>query len=410
MNSHTKYRRRGTGSALCAALLLLVCGSVSVQAQEQWTGSWSAAQMPVCDTSQLPKTSLRGATLLQVVHLSLGGAAVRLRLSNAFGDRPLRLHAITVERKTASADVGSNHASTAVAVQFNHNSSVAIPAGAEHVSDAIALPVDALVDLAVTMTIDDTPTCATSHPGARATSFLRTSGDSNSTPESFAHWYFLSGVEVESAQTAVAVLGDSITDGRGSTDDANNRWTDVLARRLAPLRIGVLNLGIGGNRVLSDGLGPSALARFDRDVLGASGVHTLIVFEGINDIGNLDREQEHAQAEHNALVDALEQAFAQMTARAHAHHMRVLGATLTPFVGSEYYHPGPRTEADRQRLNHWIRTTGIFDGIVDFDALLRDPAQPDHLRPEADSGDHLHPGPAGYQSMGQAVPLELLQH
>jgi lysophospholipase L1-like esterase len=416
MRSDEGRIQRGVKAAGCAALfLLMLCGGSSSCAQslDRWSASWTAAGLQVCDRSLLPKLSFHGATLREVVHLSLGGTEIRLRLSNAFGDRPLRLSAVTVARPRAG-EPGAIAAGTSLAVRFHGEAAVSIPAGAEYLSDPIALPVGALSDVAVSLAMDDAPPCATSHPGARATAFLA-QGEHGAdqhlaAPESFAHWYFLSAVEVENGkvESVVAVLGDSITDGRGSADDANNRWTDVLASRLAPLGVGVANLGIGGNRILNDGLGPSALARFDRDVLGTAGVRTLIVLEGINDIGDLDRDAEHTQVEHDSLVAALEEALRQMAAKAHEHGLRVLGGTLTPFVGSAYYHPGPRSEADRQKLNQWIRSADAFDGVMDFDALLRDPAHPERLLPEADSGDHLHPGTAAYRRMGEAVPLGLL--
>jgi lysophospholipase L1-like esterase len=257
----------------------------------------------------------------------------------------------------------------------------------------------------------------TGHPGSRATSFL-SHGDQVSAAEFGAarkveHWYFFAGVDVAAAPDAKAVvaLGDSITDGHGATTDANNRWTDVLARRLqqdaATQRVAVLNQGIGGNRLLLDGLGPNALARFDHDVLAPAGVRSLIVLEGINDIGMFGRSGEHSRAEHDALVSEILGSYAQMIARAHTHGIQVIGATLLPFVGSDYYHPGPEIEMDRKTVNEWIRTPGHFDAVIDFDKLTRDPEHPDRLRPSLDSGDHLHPSPAGYEAMGGAIPLTL---
>ena len=210
---------------------------------------------------------------------------------------------------------------------------------------------------------------------------------------------------------SVVVLGDSITDGHGATTNGNDRWTDVLASRLqqspATRNIGVFNAGIGGNHLLTDGLGPNALARFDRDVLAPAGVRWLIVFEGVNDLGGLTRTGEVPPAEHAALVQRLIAAYQQIIARAHAHGLRVIGATITPYAGSDYYHPGPLNEKDRQTLNDWIRATGHFDAVIDFDAVVRDPHQPDHLLPAYDCGDHLHPSPAGYRAMGEAISLSL---
>lgn len=183
----------------------------------------------------------------------------------------------------------------------------------------------------------------------------------------------------------------------------------MLARRLSTRGTGVVNQGIGGNHLLLDGLGPNALARFDRDVLGPAGVRFLIVLEGVNDLGELDRLTTHSDEAHEALIKQLQGALQQIARRAHAHGIQVYGATVTPYAGSDYYHPAARSEADRQSLNQWIRTSHTFDAVVDFDALLRDPASPDRLAPAFDSGDHLHPGPAGYQRMGEAIPLDLFK-
>jgi lysophospholipase L1-like esterase len=219
-------------------------------------------------------------------------------------------------------------------------------------------------------------------------------------------WFLLARVEVAAAPDARAVVafGDSITDGARSTANANARWPDTLARRLAERRRGppvaVLNAGISGNRVLGDGAGVSALARFDKDVLMQSGVTHVIVMEGINDIGV-------ARANPSPSADDLIAAHRQLIARAHARGLKIYGATLTPFEGAAYY--TPEGEAKRQALNNWIRTSGEYDAVIDFDAVTRDPASPSKFAAFADSGDHLHPGDAGYKAMGDAVDLALFR-
>jgi lysophospholipase L1-like esterase len=229
------------------------------------------------------------------------------------------------------------------------------------------------------------------------------------------HWYQISGVDVVGPEKAAAVvtLGDSITDGHGATTNGNDRWPDVLAARMqgdkSGRAIGVVNEGIGGNRLLLDGLGPNALARFDRDVLAQTAVRAVIVLEGVNDLGTLTRDHDVSPEEHAALVGRIEAAYSQMIERAHAHGIRVIGATILPYMGSSYYHPGPESEADRQAINAWIRGAGHFDSVVDFDQVTRDPQHPDRLLPAYDSGDHLHPGPAGYKAMGDAIPLTLFR-
>jgi lysophospholipase L1-like esterase len=213
------------------------------------------------------------------------------------------------------------------------------------------------------------------------------------------HWYYLCGVEVDApGAAAVAVLGDSITDGRGSPTDGNGRWTDHLARRLqagdGAARVGVLNQGLGGNRLLHDGLGPNALARLDRDVLAQPGVRWLIVLEGINDLGT-----------RSASAQELIAAYEQIIVRAHARGIRVYGATLTPCEGSFYFNPA--LEAARQEVNAWVRGSGRFDAVIDFDAATRDRQRPARLSAAADGGDHLHPGPEGYRIMAAAIDLKL---
>ncbi len=221
----------------------------------------------------------------------------------------------------------------------------------------------------------------------------------------------MEGADAAGAAGSVVAIGDSITDGYGVLPERNTRWTDVFAARLratpATRRIGVVNAGIGGNRVLLDGLGPNLLARFDRDVIARSGVRWAIVLAGVNDIGVLTRDAPATPARHAALVAQVTAGYRQIVARAHAHGIRVIGGTVTPFGGNGYYHPGPASEADRQAINAFIRGSGLFDAVVDFDRLLRDPSQPDRLNPAYDSGDHLHPSEAGYRAMGEAVPLTL---
>ncbi len=295
-----------------------------------------------------------------------------------------------------------------------------IPAGAEYVSDPVDFPASALSNLAITLILAAAPAQQTGHPGSRATAYLAHGAPAFAADlpdaKQVDHWYQLAGVDVMASSNAAAivVLGDSITDGHGATTNGNDRWTDVLAQRLqdSPLTrtVSVLNLGIGGNHLLTDGLGPNALARFDRDVLAQAGVRYLIVLEGVNDLGELARNGEVSAAEHVALVHRIEDAYLQLILRAHAHGIRVIGATILPYVGSDYYHPGPSSEADRQAVDLWIRTPGHFDETLDFDKIMRDPEVPDRLLPAYDCGDHLHPSPAGYRAMAAAIPLRLFTH
>jgi lysophospholipase L1-like esterase len=400
--------------ALTPVVLLAFAGCA--QAQSHWVGSWAASQQRCDPSNALAEDDLRDATLRQVVHLSIGGPQLRLHLSNRFGTAPLRFTSVHIAQPVDPPS-GTISGATDKALTFSGHDDVTVPAGADYISDAVAYPVAALSDLAITIHIDNLPAAQTGHPGSHATSWLA-HGDLVSTAQLPAakkveHWYFISAVDVDApAQTAsIATLGDSITDGHGATTDGNNRWPDVLSRRLqnapATQALSVLNLGTGGNRLLLDGLGPNALARFDSDVLVQAGVRYLIVLEGVNDIGALARTGEVPPATHDALVRGVIGAYEQIVTRAHTHSIQVIGATILPFTGSEYYHPGPSSEADRQTVNQWIRAAGHFDAVVDFDKVTRDPEHPERLLPAFDSGDHLHPSPAGYAAMAEAIPPSL---
>ena len=385
---------------------------------DAWVTSWGASQQIPEPQNALPTDDLRDATVRQIVHLSLGGSVLRVHLSNAFGTQALHFTSVHVAQplspKAAAIDPASDHALT-----FAGNPDVTIPPGAEYVSDPLEMPVATLSDVAVTFHLDAPPAQETGHPGSRSTSYY-VHGDQVSTPDlpdakHVDHWYQLTEIDVHAAPGAATVvaLGDSITDGHGATTNGNDRWTDVLAERLqaAPKtrNVGVSNQGIGGNHLLTDGLGPNVLARFDRDVLAPAGVRWVIVFEGVNDLGGLARAGEVPVEQHAALVEHVIAAYEQIIARAHAHGLRVYGATITPYEGSDYYHPGPLSEADRQAVNVWIRADGHFDAVIDFDAAVRDPEHPDQLLPAYDCGDHLHPSPAGYKAMGEAIPLSLFK-
>jgi lysophospholipase L1-like esterase len=408
----------------CAALLLFaisVPGLPASPRNEQWVSSWAAAQQVAEQNNAAAGELLRGGTLRQIVHLSVGGPMIRLRVSNAFGTGPLHLIAVHVAHSMSPAASGIEPTSD-VAVTFGDQADVLIPAGAEYTSDPVNYRAAPLSDLAITMQIEAPPERQTSHPGSRATSYLAaavpvSAAQMPASAQSMDHWYFLSGVDVGVGSAAVAsavvALGDSITDGHGATTNGNDRWPDILATRLQHAgrtrAVAVLNAGIGGNRVLLDGTGPNVLARLDRDVLAQNGARYLIVLEGINDIGNLTRLTPATQVQHAQLVRELTGAYQQIILRAHAHGIKVTGGTITPFIGSAFYHPDAANESDRTAVNAWIRAPGHFDAFVDFDKIIADPAHPDRMRADYDSGDHLHPSPAGYRAMADAIPLALFQ-
>lgn len=388
----------------------------AAQAPEKWVASWAASQQLPEPQNALPADDLRGATLRQIVHLSIGSKVLRVRLSNAFGISALHVSSVHIARSISPSASRIDRA-TDRTLHFSGNDDVLIPPGAEYLSDPVEFAAAPLSDIAITMRIDGLPEQQTGHPGSRATSYV-SHDDAVSAPEFTAaktvdHWYFLSGVDVGAAHKAVSIVafGDSITDGHGATTNGNDRWPDVLARRLQAKsrtrNIAIVNHGIGGNHLLTDGLGPNALARFDRDVLAQAGVRYLILLEGINDLGLLARTEDTAPAQHGAVLQRVIGAYEQIVTRAHVHGIKVIGATILPYVGSDYYHPGPRNEADRQKVNAWIRAPGHFDAVVDLDKVVADPTDMTRILPAYDSGDHLHPSPRGYQAIGEAFQLSL---
>jgi lysophospholipase L1-like esterase len=401
------------------SLLLLSSVALALPAQAAgscWTASWATALQVPEPRNALPAEDLHDATLRQVVRTSIGGPQIRLRLSNLFGTEP---HVVEAVRIAPSTDPASARTGTGRPVTFAGRPAVTIPAGADYVSDPIDMAVAPLSHLAISLHLPEPPAVQTGHPGSRATSYV-TAGQHVADADlpgakTVDHWYQIARLEVRAAPAAVAVaaIGDSITDGHGVNSNTDRRWTDFLAQRLqsepATRDIAVLNLGIGGNRVLLDGLGPNMLARFERDVLGQPGVGTAIFLEGVNDLGVLTRDAPASSEAHAALVAEVTGAFRQMVARARERGVFTIGGTILPYGGSEYYHPDAVNEADRQAINAWIRTPGNFDAVVDFDAAMRDPANPARLRPDYDLGDGLHPSDAGYQAMAALVPDALLR-
>ncbi|AXI77218.1 SGNH/GDSL hydrolase family protein [Peterkaempfera bronchialis] len=389
-----------------------------------WVGTW-AAMPQLTEPSNMPPAPFTqdsavmvDTTLRQTVHVSVGGNHIRLRISNAFGGAVLPVTAVSVALPAGGAPgTGAIQAGTAHRLTFQGRSSVSVPAGAQALSDPLDFPLQPDSNLTVTIYLasGQASTSITSHPGSRTTSYMLAGDHLSDTSLAGAttadHWYFVSGVEVWSkAKTSAAVvLGDSLTDGRGSTTNGNDRWPDQLLKRLKAgpqtAATALLNQAAGGNRLLNDGLGPNGLARLDRDVLAQSGVDWLLVFEGVNDIGTA----EATQAAQRQVAADLIAAYEQIIARAHAQGIRVYGATITPFGGNDYDDPSGYRELARQTVNTWMRTSGRFDSLIDFDRAARDPQNPRQLRPTLDVGDHLHFNPVGYQALAEAVPTTLFQ-
>ena len=402
-------------TALAAVLSLVLAGPVYAKSQPHWVTVWATAQMTPGADSALSPADATDATLRQTIHIAKGGQTIRLRLSNAMSTEPLVLRNIHIAQATATGGSEIDPASDR-AITFGGMSDIVIPAGADYTSDPVEMTVADQSPLSVSFHMPEMPKQQTGHPGSRTTSWL-VHGDHVSDADlagaqKFDHWFTISGLDIEgrSATAAIVAFGDSITDGYGIKSNSDARWPDFLGQRLKDKPVAVLNAGIGGNRLLLDGLGPNALARFDRDVLSQTGVKYVVVLEGVNDLGMLTRDAPVSAEDHAGLVARIKAAYLQMITKAHSHGMKIYGATITPFMGMDYYHADAQNEADRQAVNSWIRTSSAFDAVIDFDAALRDPAQPDRLSPAFDSGDHLHPSSAGYKAMADAVNLKLFEN
>jgi len=390
---------------LLLALVGLIKGAAAADAaEERWVGTWAAAQQLVEPHNMPPSPGLANNTLRQVVRVSIGGEKIRLKLSNEYGNGPLEIKAVHLAQAAGAHRIKPG---TGLIITFNGEQAVTIPPGTTVVSDPLAYSLPPLTTMAITIHFGSVPTALTGHPGSRTTSYI--SVDSAVDPEWMAapvpteHWYVIAGIDVAADNlhaAAVVAIGDSITDGRGSTTDRHNRWPDILAERLqadeATAHVGVLNQGIGGNAVLAGGLGPTVFKRFKRDVLDQPGVRYAILLAGVNDIGS---------SSSTAIAVNLISVYQHFVEQAHERGILVYGGTILPFGGSHYY--TPVREQARQMVNEWMRTSGVFDAVIDFDLALRDPANPERLLAIYDTGDHLHPSAAGYKRMGEFIDLSL---
>jgi lysophospholipase L1-like esterase len=406
------FEQRSSYRIFTVLLLVLtsICARPSLAADGHWVTTWGCGPQ-LTEPGNLPPAPLANSTLRQFVHVTLGGKHVRIRFSNAYGTNSVSINSahVALSAGTGSAANGQIDPATDKPLRFHGAPSINIPPGEAIFSDLFDFDLPAQTNLAVSIYFGNiSATTINGHPGSRTTSYILgsnvVSAATMAGAVTTAHWYIITGVEVlaDSSSKGVVTLGDSITDGRGSTTDGNDRWPDNLARRLstnAPTAgVSVVNMGIGGNAIFG-GLGPAAVARFDRDVLNQSGVRWLIVFEGVNDIGGA------SASGSPALATNLISAYAQFANKAHARNMRAYGATITPFGGNSYYSTAHETA--RQTVNAWFRTNTVYDALIDFDAVVRDPVTLTNLLPAYDTGDHLHLNPTGYQAMANAIDLSL---
>lgn len=395
-------RRHGLGLLAVAWLaLLLPLGALAAPATH-WVRAWAASSISLQPDEQV---AVERQTLRQTVKLTQGGQQIRLHLSNVFGQDPLVIGAVTV------MPIGQPERRRQVT--FAGAATVTVPAGAPMLSDVVELPVTSMQDLQVSIYLPGRTLLSTVHWDQNNHTAISAAGDF-SQATSFdavaetALRPFLSGVDVLPAKPSrvVVAFGDSITDTNCTIGAELCRWSDILAARLqaAGKPYAVANEAISGNRILQDGYGPSALARFDRDVLAVPGVTHVVVLEGINDIGNSGGDR-YGIPQPVVTAQALIAGYRQLIERAHQHGLKIIGATMTPFAGAGYY--SPAKEEVRKAVNAWIRQGGAFDGVIDFEQATRDPAQPDRLQAALERGDHLHPNEAGQRAMGDAIDLDL---
>ena len=399
-------------------LFLLVLGCKSNQASikeagrsntENWVGTWATAQMLVEPNNMPPAPGLSDNTLRQIIRVSIGGKNLRLRLSNIFSDQPTVLKSVSVANVVTAPGID---AATQKTVSFNGNPGVIMNPEQEVFSDAFDFDLQPGQLLAITIHYGATSQKTSGHPGSRTTSYILQGDNVTNTDFSGAiktdHWYSIMGVDVNAAKNYanIVCLGNSITDGRSSGTNKQNRWTDILSTRLLANKktehIGVLNLGIGGNCVVKGGLGPTALNRFDRDVLSQKGTKWLILLEGVNDIGGI-KNPEDAPVKAQELIEA----YKGMIDKAHARGIKVYGCTILPFAKSFY--DAPHRQEGRDIVNTWIRSSNAFDAVIDFDKAMASEIGSKTILSNMHDGDFLHPNESGYLRMGEAVDLDLFK-
>ena len=372
-----------------------------------WVGTWGTAPQLVERHNNPPAPGLANNSLREIVQVSIGGKKVRLKLTNEFSTEATEIKAVELAiAKTAGSSSEIDEATT-VSLTFNGESGVTIPANGTIISDAVNFKMGDRQNVAITIHYGSASPSVSGHPGSRTTSYLK---EGNTTDFTGAirtdHWYSIQTLEVEAPKKAgaIAILGNSITDGRGSTTNEQNRWADVLSRRLlankATKRVGVLNMGIGGNCVLGGGLGPAGVNRYQRDLFGQEGVKWIILFEAVNDLGYARNGVQTAER--------IIEVYKKIIDEAHQKGIRVFGATITPFKGNNYY--SEDHEKGRSTINNWIRTTDLLDGVIDFDQAVRNPQDPEAMQAQfLFENDWLHLNAKGYETMGNSIDLNLFK-
>jgi len=402
-------RNTNSGGILALVVVIIFFNVLSVNAGKKWVGTWSTAPQLVEPGNMPPQPGLTGNSLRQVVRVSIGGNTLRLKLSNEFSKESVVIKSVQVAAFTGDGNIDIK---TNKVLSFNGNTELTMQPGIAVYSDPFKFKLQPRMDIAITIYFEQTSKTLTGHPGSRTTSFIINGNDITVKDFSNAvktdHWYVINSIDVKVSKksSSVAIIGNSITDGRGSGTNKQNRWPDILSERLLNNKktknISVLNLGIGGNCVVRGGLGPTALNRFERDILNQSSVKWIVIFEGVNDIGSLPDTEEAANKKTEELISA----YKHMIKLAHEKNIKVYGATIMPFKGHSYYKVN--REKARNTVNEWIRNSGLYDGIIDFDLIMRDPDDYSTLKRNLQD-DYLHPNQDGHKTMGQSIDIKLFE-
>ena len=404
IKNHTTMRIK---SALLTAVLSLLTASTA-SAGKHWVATWATAEQVVEPHNCPPAPGLENNSIRQIVQTSISGKEVRVKFSNEFSKGPVTINAVEIAKAVTAGSSSDIIDGTEVSLTFDGKKSVTIQPGQLVTSDPVKFPMDIRQNVAITMHLGEaSSTSVTGHPGSRTDSYLiEGQGSDFSNAVKTAHWYIINAIEIkaEKKARAVVVLGNSITDGRGSTTNEQNRWTDNLSRRLLggkkTSRVAVLNMGLGGNCVLNGGLGPTGKSRYPRDLFQQEGVKYIILFEGVNDLGGMGDATQKAKQ----IIDV----YKQIIDEAHEHGILVYGAPVMQFKGNNYY--SENHEAGRQQLNQWIRNGGYFDGVIDFDAVMGSDDDPARLNAKyLFENDYLHPNAEGYVRMADCIDLKLFE-